>query len=335
MMLNFCTLFDSNYSAKGLAMYFSLARHCPSFHLYIFAFDDILADLLVKMKLPNVTIVPLEEFEDPELLAVKPTRTKGEYCWTCSSSTILYCLEHYDIDSCTYIDSDLFFFSDPQVLIDEMGENDVLITSHRYSKQYDQTELSGKYCVQFMTFKNNANGLKVLRWWRNECLKWCYAKFEDGKFGDQKYLDDWTTRFNGIHELEHLGGGVAPWNMQQYKFMKRGGVIIGEDILSKKEFPLVFFHFHSLQCYRKGFIREFLVVDLGYELTPTVRKYIYSIYLHNLKSCYFKIKSFNKVVNSLAMRPLNEKWEIIIKRAIKSKVTSFYPYNYYHCWIEI
>jgi hypothetical protein len=83
-----------------------------------------------------------------------------------------------------------------------------------------------------MTFKNDTNGTKVLNWWRNACLDWCYARHEDGKFGDQKYLDDWTKRFEGIHVLQNLGGGVAPWNVQQYD-------------LKSKNFHLIFYHFHN------------------------------------------------------------------------------------------
>jgi hypothetical protein len=202
-------------------MYKSLRNHCDDFHLYIFAFDDKCFNLLSKQKLPNVSVIPLNEFEDPDLLMVKPTRTPTEYCWTCTPSTILYCIEKYHLKLCTYIDADLYFYSDPKVLIDEMGDKSVLITKHRYTPEYDQTNTSGKYCVQFISFKADQNGFEVLKWWRNACLNWCYNHYDDGKFGDQKYLDDWTTRFTGIHELKHLGGGVAPWNMQQYTFIKQ------------------------------------------------------------------------------------------------------------------
>ena len=233
-MYNYCTLFDSNYLTRGLAMYESLKKKSDEFHLYIFAFDDRSCDLLKKLNLESVTVVSLQEFEDEELLKIKDDRSAGEYCWTCTPSIIKYSIEKYKLDSCTYLDADLYFFSNPAVLIEEMGEKSVLITEHRYTPEYDQSATSGIYCVQFMTFKNDENGMKVLNWWRDACNEWCYARFEDGKFGDQKYLDDWTTRFDGVHVLKNLGGGVAPWNIQQYD-------------LSKKEFELVFYHFHNFK----------------------------------------------------------------------------------------
>ena len=87
MKLNFCTLFDSYYLLKGLALHESLMKQCKSdFHLYIFLFDDKSYDILKKLNLNNVTIITLEEFEDEKLLEVKPGRSKGEYCWTCTPS---------------------------------------------------------------------------------------------------------------------------------------------------------------------------------------------------------------------------------------------------------
>jgi hypothetical protein len=245
-MMNFCTLFDSVYLSRGLAMYNSLARNCDDFHLYVFAFDDKCYSILKELNLKNMTVISLFEFEDEELLRIKPTRTRGEYCWTSTSSTILYVLNNYKVDNCTYLDSDLYFFSSPQVLLDEMGNDSVLITPHRYTKKYDQSEKTGIYCVQFVTFKNDEKGLKVLNWWRNACLEWCYARFEDNRFGDQKYLDDWPTRFEGVYVCKNLGAGVAPWNMQQYSFEEETGIVIGTEITTGKKSQVIFYHFHSL-----------------------------------------------------------------------------------------
>ena len=47
--------------------------------------------------------------------------------------------------------------------------------------------------LSVLTFKNDTNGMKALQWWRDRCIAWCYRRMEDGKMGDQKYLDDWTN----------------------------------------------------------------------------------------------------------------------------------------------
>lgn len=132
-MLNFCTLFDSIYLSRGLAMYNSLVEHCGDFHLYVFAFNDECYDILQSMPLKFVTVISLTDFEDEELLRVKPARTRGEYCWTCTSSTILYVLNHFDVSHCTYVDSDLYFFSSPQPLIDEMKDKSILYPAQIYA----------------------------------------------------------------------------------------------------------------------------------------------------------------------------------------------------------
>jgi len=296
-MYSYCTLFDSNYLTRGLAMYESLKKYSDNFHLYIFAFDDKSHTLLKKLNLENVTIISLKEFEDEELLKVKNGRGTGEYCWTCTPSTIKYCIETYNLDSCTYLDADLYFFSNPAVLIEEMGGKSILITEHRYTPQYNQSTTSGIYCVQFMTFKNDNNGMKALNWWRESCNEWCYARFEDGKFGDQKYLDDWTTRFKGVHVLQNLGGGVAPWNVQQYD-------------LSDDDFNLIFYHFHDYK------ILENDKVDLGGYILNTDDINIlykpYSKHLEKITKALKKIDLVNDYNGVVQYNPFN--WKSILRK---------------------
>jgi len=280
--INFCTLFDSNYIDRGIVMYRSLVRECPSAFVYIIAFDDKCYSILKEMKLKKAKIISLEEFEDKELLKAKSNRSKVEYMWTCSSSSVYYVLKRFKLDSCTYIDADLYFYSNPKVLIDEMKSSSVLISEHRYTPKYDQSKISGKYCVQFMTFKNNKEGMKVLTWWKNACLDWCYAQPEEGKFGDQKYLDDWATRFKGVYVMQNLGGGVAPWNMQQYKIVK--GNLLKKD---KDEFHLVFFHFHGLKIFGNK-------VDLApYFLSKEFKENYYLPYLNELFAIRKELLRYN------------------------------------------
>jgi hypothetical protein len=277
-MLNFCTLFDSNYMTRGLTMYHSLEKVCSQFRLYVFAFDDRTYEFLVKNQAdwPHLTVISLKELEDKELLRIKPLRTAAEYCWTCTPSTLLYCIRHFNLSHCTYIDADMYFYSDPKVLIGEMGDKSVLISEHRYTKAYDQSWYSGVYCVQFMVFKNTPGGLMVLNWWRDRCIEWCYGRLEEGKFGDQKYLDDWTTRFESVHVLQHLGGGVAPWNVQQYRFDDQ--LLLTEN-KTGRSYPLVFFHYHGLKFYANKMVS---FCGTLYELNHEVKNKLYFPYVQSL-----------------------------------------------------
>lgn len=301
---SFCTLFDSNYISRGLAMYRSLRRECSSFTLYIFAFDDRCLHLLRQLNLPNVVVISLEEFEDHELLAIKETRTRVEYCWTCTSSTILYVLERFGVNQCTYLDADLFFLGSPDSLFDEMGGNSILITEHRYTPMYDKSNVSGKYCVQFISFRNDERGLTTLRWWRSRCLEWCYARVEAGKFGDQMYLDDWTTRFEGVHVLQHLGGGVAAWNVQQYSLKANDGKITGKEISTGRDFELIFYHFHYVRFFTDG------RVDLGRRiLSEQVRALLYKPYLEELESIKRELAAVNNSFDPHGSQRWSRSWK--------------------------
>lgn len=274
----FCTLFDSGYLTRGLALYQSLMDTGDAFTLYIIAFDDTAYDILSKMNLQHAVLISLAEFEDERLLKLKSSRTRQEYSWTCGCFSIKYVLEHFNCSEVTYLDADIFFFKSPTVLLDEFHASgkDVLITTHRYTPEYDQTATSGKFCVQFMTFKNTQKGLHVLNWWCDRCEEWCFARFEDGKFGDQKYLDDWETRFDCVHVLQHLGGGVAPWNVQQYD-VAEGPQVNG--------IPVVFFHFHGLRWLR---LHKF-ELSSDYRLSKDVKKRIYLPYLEVLQKQHYKV----------------------------------------------
>lgn len=314
-MYNFCTLFDFGYLLNGLALYESLKMHCLDFHLYIFAFDDQCYKILNGLDLQHATIISLSEFENERLLKVKGSRSKGEYCWTSTSSTILYVLKNFDVEMCTYLDADIYFFSSPAKIFEEMGYDSILITEHRYPNIYKWLESDGKYCVQFITFKKDKKGLNALNWWVDACIDWCYAILENGKFGDQKYLDDWKERFEGVHVLQNIGGGVAPWNVQQYEVNNPSGKYITGKEKKGSEFKIIFYHYHDLKILEDDKVQ---LSGAIFKLNKDVRNYIYAPYInHLLRIKKMLYEKYNFDVNSSKIRNSEIKKGLLYK--IKNK----------------
>lgn len=279
-MTYFCTLFDSFYLSRGLMLYDSLKENIDRFHIYIFAFDLLSFNILIDLKLEHATIISLREFENEDLLNVKSSRTRAEYCWTCTSSVIEFVLDNYDVPSCTYLDADLFFYKSPQILLNELnGAKNVMITEHRFSKFAGLLEQkrAGRFCVQFITFNNAPDSRLILKKWISQCIEWCYARYENGKFGDQKYLESWPDEYPNVHILENKGGGVAPWNAIQFKFTKENNIISGLPQEENNKFEVVFFHFHYIKILLTG------CADLGWNrLQKNVIEIFYKPYLQEL-----------------------------------------------------
>lgn len=281
----YCTLFNSLYLVRGLALYTSLKRHATPFRLYVFAMDSDTANVIRSFEDPQVVVVEPSEFEDDALLLAKKSRTTAEYFWTCTPSIIRYCLVHRREPDCTYVDADVWLMADPKPIFDEMGAASVLLTEHRYAPKYDQSRTSGRFCVQFMRFTATKAGLTALEWWRARCIEWCYARIEDGKFGDQKYLDDWEVRFSDVHVLRNIGGGLAPWNIDQYDTRAKGGFVEVRQVGGAWH-RVIFYHFHALRSYS----RDSVCFGHGYSLSRSAKTSIYAPYVRELADHFRRIQ---------------------------------------------
>ena len=284
MPYDFCTLFDRNYLFKGLALHDSLQRHVGDFTLWVLCMDDIVYEVLDKMHLPQVELISLAQFEDEDLLRAKVTRTQVEYCWTCTPSLPLYLLDHVPgIEMITYLDADLFFFGEPAGAYAEMSGGSIGIVEHRFSlKDEYKAESSGIYNVAFMVFKNDKQARECLEWWRDRCNEWCYFRLEDGKMGDQKYLDDWPERFDGLVVLQHPGVGLAPWNLRSHKIASKGGRLLVEGR------PLVFYHFHSFSIMGDG--DQFSLAHPLFWLGRRNTRLLYQPYIASVERAMAKVR---------------------------------------------
>ncbi|MBX3611675.1 MAG: hypothetical protein KF871_17400 [Hydrogenophaga sp.] len=245
---HFCTLFDGGYLVKGVAMLESLARYCPGAHVHVLCMDVRTHDILSRLGLSFVSLIHLHEIETAALLEAKKDRGVAEYCWTLSPCLPHFVLENnLDIDFITYVDADLLFYSPVKPLFDEIGNSSIAIIEHRFSDRLKDREVNGRFCVEWVSFRRDEQGMSCLARWRDQCIEWCYYRLEEGRMGDQKYLDEWPARYSACHILMHAGAGIAPWNYSRYQFGWDGDGQITVDGA-----PLIFYHFHQFQMLSNG-----------------------------------------------------------------------------------
>lgn len=287
MTRHYCTYFDANYLVRAIALIESLhAQERQPYRLFAICLDEISRLLIERLNLPNVVPIPLHRLErqNERLAAARRARSLVEYYWTLTPTVLHWLFEEYpDVAALTYLDADLYFFSSPEPIFEEFNNHSVLIHEHRFPAEFSFLETYGKFNVGLLCFRRDEPGLEVLEWWRQQCLEWCYARLDDGKFGDQLYLNDWPERFCGVRVLQHIGGGVAPWNHNQYTFgqTSQGDVTVNG-------LPLIFFHFHGLKTWQPD-----IFIPAWYQqynpVRPDILRYCFLPYIKVLYAVYARL----------------------------------------------
>lgn len=310
-MEHFVTLFDSNYLVQGLSLHKSMRRHLSDFTLWIICVDEDAFRILNQLELPYVRLLILSELESKELLNIKSDRTTGEYCWTLTPFSPRFVFDaDKSVERVTYIDADMWFRANPIEIFNEFTESgkSVMITYHSYSPEYDQSATSGKFCVQFMIFKRDGSEL-VRSWWEARCLEWCYARFEDGKFGDQKYLDYFPQLFNDrVHILRNFELIQAPWNATRFPY--------GSSVV---------WHFHGLRIFNSLLGTRTVIGE--YYIPSTTFRNIYLPYFDDLKSSLALLSSNNYNLKSQIKNPFRHTMKLFLKLIYHSILKISYKFN--------
>ncbi len=239
-MNHYCTYFDRGYLAQGLAMSASLVRHDPAAVLWVLALDEQAAAVLRAQPGTSLWVLDLAVLlaADPELAAVQATRPRAEFIFTLTAALVRHLQRtRPELGAVAYLDADLLFFSDPAPCWRALEGNSVVIVAHRYPPWHDDGRYYGRFNVGLLIFRDDANGRACVEWWRARCLESCALSGDGTHYGDQKYLDEWPTRFSGVVELSHPGVNVAPWNWARHRFeLRTDGITVDGQ-------PLVVFHF--------------------------------------------------------------------------------------------
>jgi hypothetical protein len=280
MTRNFCTYFDHRYLPRGMAMYLSLKRHCPSARVWVLCLSDECHRSIADLGWPDFIGIKLADFEknDDALQAAKANRSQVEYYFTCTPSLPLFILRNNpEVDLITYVDSDLYFFSDPEPVFQEIGVRSIAIIRHGFTPENKWMEKRGVFNVGWLTFRRDENGLACLSWWRERCLEWCHDYIDGDRYADQKYLDQFPKLFKNLAVIEHKGANVATWNLGNYTLHERNGQLWVDDQ------PVVFCHFHGVRKIAPGVVDP-AVRQYGLRLSLLMERKLFRPYMRELSA---------------------------------------------------
>ena len=273
---NFVTLFDKNFLIQGICLYKSLQRVGEPFCLWIICLDTYSFDVLSRLNLSHAKLINFSDHKTRELKKIESERTKAEFCWTITPlAPILVQENEPSIERVTYLDADLWFLKSFRPIFEEFEQSkkEVLITPHYYSPTYDQSATSGFFCVQFVTFSKESISQVASDWFRN-CVEWCYNRFEDGKFGDQRYLEKWPQDYpNRVCVLSNRRAILAPWNAQTLAYSEA-----------------IACHFHGFKFWGNNY-------DAGnYNIPHPTIEFVYELYFTEIKNVISELKANGKAI---------------------------------------
>jgi hypothetical protein len=230
--------------------------------------------LLSMLNLSCVTLIRVDELEaeDMQLAKVRSSRNSVEYYFTSKASLLRYVLsKNQDSERVTYLDADLYFFSNPTQLDNEIGMSSVAIIEHRFSPNNLRLNKFGRFNAGWLSIRNDVTGYKCIEWWRACCLDWCYDRVEGDRYADQKYFDKMPEMFNATI-VANLGANLAPWNIGNSTLSHK------DDVLFVDGQPVIFFHFQGLKRLWGPYIESGLSL-YHQKLTNIARDYLFLPYI--------------------------------------------------------
>jgi len=295
--------FDSNYLPKMLVAYRSLTKYFQNFDLYAYCFDSLSFDILSDYKYKNVIPVSYKMYENQKLLEIKEQKGRlYEYYWTCIPYLTQKTLNTNKYEFVFYADADLMFYSNPVNIIDVEKNTSILMQPNNFSSEESwQFVPVGYYCGGWTGFRNNKEGKKALNYWTRKCIEWCNCRFEDNKFGGQKYLDDWKIKFKNVEEVTDIGACVAPWNVNKYSVSK-----YNTQVLINNRWPLIYYHFHSFKMNLSDY--KYIITgdrNNNYKIPPKVKRFIYAPYIKEMRLVIKELKKNGKYRSYIKTNPFS------------------------------
>jgi hypothetical protein len=193
-------------------------------------------------------------------------------------SFVKYLLFKKKLPNVHLMDSDIYFFSDPNNLKKIVKNSDMAFCYHE-SNNENTNDRYGNFNAGYLYFNNSINTKNILTRYIDLCKKKVdYSIFNKSEkkivFADQTYLENLTREFKNILRIKNRTINRGPWNIGKYKIEVKNNQLF----LDKKK--LVFYHFSSVKKIYKSFYS--LGLRMYVKNKSEIKKLIYLKYLKEL-----------------------------------------------------
>lgn len=242
MIIETCAIFDKKYLEKALALFESLDNRNSYCNMHVLCLDDDVerffnqnnieySNLRIKtysLRSLEEEFRELKEFKESGLETSLDTpfdKVFVNYCWALTPFFCYYLIHHKNLEHVLYCDSDLYFYDDISIALQEAMDCSIGIITHKHPYHLTGNTSAGIYNVGIVYFRNDENGRSCTKFWKDLLLNPSneYATHY-GTCGDQKYLELFPIKFNGVKILDDFAYG-APWCFHAYKYVAPKSVI--------------------------------------------------------------------------------------------------------------
>lgn len=260
VQMYFFTSIAKNYIPKARVLAKSLKKFHPDYKFGVVLCDELPKDFDLKnepfddlflLKDLNLPVENLKQWIFKHTIVELCTAVKGQVF-------LKLFTEKYD-DKIIYLDPDMVVLSDIGELSKLMDTHNIILTPHITEPEETKEAiidneilsglLNGIYNLGFLAVKNNEEGMRFMKWWRDRLMDFCYDDVNSGLFTDQRWVDFAPVFFDGVHILKDKTYNVATWNIAQRK------VISGQNsALSIDGEPMKIFHFSGFDSGAQEFM---------------------------------------------------------------------------------
>lgn len=253
------TIITKNYIGLANTLGNSLVLHNPNLNFYIFIADEFDEEnnLIPQNGFKYITAKNFLDIDALTWMQMTFKYNLVEFCTAIKPFCFSYLINTCEHEKVIYFDPDILVFSSLNSIFESLDEYNVVLTPHILSMQEkfigDLPEYAflkyGIYNLGFLAVKKTLKVGRLLNWWGNRLIDYCFFDDEKGLATDQK----WALFFpNFLSSSELListdyGLNVAPWNFFEREIEQLGNQLYVKDRNSKTDVkkPLVFVHFSS------------------------------------------------------------------------------------------